>query len=220
VNIDAAGTIVMNHGIYYMENLAGGEPLLYKCLKVRLRNYLIMKTSSFFLCACYYKTKNTFAYVHGLGTFVYQSYPEYERQGANLTTEIIFRIVKKVLQIRGLKTFRNLYMHLDNYSVNKNFTIISALGAMAVLGFVHKCIIPHYFMNIIFKGINRKTKISYGKRGHGHCDNDANMGKEAFLWGTYVNSVIQDWQRQTLLDVQCSRSKFLSHSSKKRFQIE
>lgn len=86
INVDAAGTIVMNHGVYYMENLAGGEPLLYKCLK----------------------TKNTFVYVHGFGTFVYQSYPEYEKQGANLTTEIIFRIVKKVLKIRGLQTFRNL----------------------------------------------------------------------------------------------------------------
>ena len=93
-----------------------------------------------FLCVCYYKTKNTFAYV-------YQSYPEYERQDANLTTEIIFRIVKKVLQIRGLKTFRNLYVHLDNYSVNKNFTIISALGAMAVLGFcsqIHTALFYEY----------------------------------------------------------------------------
>lgn len=82
-----------------------------------------------FIC----KTKNTFAYVHGFGTFVYQSYPEYEKQGANLTTEIIFRAIKRVLQMRELLTFRNLYVHLDNYSVNKNFTIISAM-ALAVLG--------------------------------------------------------------------------------------
>ena len=33
INVDAAGSIVMN-GVYHMENLAGGEPLLYKCLKV------------------------------------------------------------------------------------------------------------------------------------------------------------------------------------------
>ena len=81
------------------------------------------------------QTKSTFVYVHGFGTFVYQSYPEYEKQGANLTTEIIFRIVKKVLQMRGLQTFRNLYVHLDNYSVNKNFTIIAALGSLTVLGY-------------------------------------------------------------------------------------
>ena len=72
--------------------------------------------------------------VHGFGTYVYQSYPEYEKQGANLTTEIIFRVVKKVLTERKLLTFRNLYVHLDNYSVNKNFTIISAMGALTILG--------------------------------------------------------------------------------------
>ena len=36
INVDGAGTVVMGRGVYYPENLAGGEPLLYKCLKVIL----------------------------------------------------------------------------------------------------------------------------------------------------------------------------------------
>ena len=35
--------------------------------------------------------KNNFVQVHGFGTFNFQTYPEFEKQGANLTIEIIFR---------------------------------------------------------------------------------------------------------------------------------
>ena len=97
-------------------------------------------------------------YVHGFGTFVYQSYPEYEKQGANLTVEIIVRVVHKAMKMKTMSALRNLYIHLDNYSINKNFTVVSVMGALTVLG------------------ICRKVKVSYGERGHGHGDNDANMG--------------------------------------------
>jgi hypothetical protein len=37
------------------------------------------------------KTKMTFAVVHGVGTFIYQSFPELGCQGGNLTLEVCFR---------------------------------------------------------------------------------------------------------------------------------
>jgi hypothetical protein len=60
----------MIYSPYFIENLASGEPLNYACLK----------------------TKNTFAKIHGFGRIVFQSYPQIESQGANLTIEIILRL--------------------------------------------------------------------------------------------------------------------------------
>jgi hypothetical protein len=37
------------------------------------------------------KTKMTFAVVHGVGTYIYQSFPELGCQGGNLTLEVCFR---------------------------------------------------------------------------------------------------------------------------------
>ena len=72
--------------------------------------------------------------VHGWGNIVFQSYPEYEEQGSNLVTEIIFRSIRIVMKSRGMKRLRNLYLQFDNHSVNKNFTVISACGALTLLG--------------------------------------------------------------------------------------
>ena len=37
------------------------------------------------------KTKLTFAVVHGVGTYIYQSFPDLGCQGGNLTLEVCFR---------------------------------------------------------------------------------------------------------------------------------
>ena len=68
--VDASGQDTMTYSPYFKENLASGEPLNYECLK----------------------TKNTFAKMHGFGRVVFQTYPQIESQGANLTVEIILRL--------------------------------------------------------------------------------------------------------------------------------
>ncbi len=141
--MDAAGTSVMGHGIYYKENVASGEPLSYNCLKVDYCNCITKLLSVNLMYDIFVRLKIHLHWSHGFGTYVYQSYPEYEKQGAYLTTEIIFRVVKKVLTERKLLTFRNLYVHLDNYSVNKNFTIISAMGALTILGSLDNYLCMH-----------------------------------------------------------------------------
>jgi hypothetical protein len=37
------------------------------------------------------KTKLTFCVVHGVGTYIYSSYPTLGKQGGNLSLEVIFR---------------------------------------------------------------------------------------------------------------------------------
>ena len=39
----------------------------------------------------------------------------------------------------------------------------------------------------MFSGVCRKIKLAYGKRGHGHCDNDANMGIKILLYAFICN---------------------------------
>ena len=36
MNVDAAGTIVMGHGLYFKENVVVGQPPSHLCLKVSL----------------------------------------------------------------------------------------------------------------------------------------------------------------------------------------
>ena len=72
--------------------------------------------------------------MHGWGTIVFQTYPEYEEQGANLVIEIVFRTIRLVMNSKGMKRLRNLYIQFDNYSINKNFALLSAFGALTVLG--------------------------------------------------------------------------------------
>jgi hypothetical protein len=129
MNIDAAGTAVMGHGLFFKENVVVGQPASFTCLKVvlvlltqRVFNYVVLQT------------KNTFVTVHGWGNIVFQSYPEYEEQGANLVVEIIFRAIRIVMKSKKMRRLRNLYLQFDNHSVNKNFTVISACGALTLLG--------------------------------------------------------------------------------------
>ena len=145
--VDASGQDTMTYSPYFKENLASGEPLNYECLK----------------------TKNTFAKMQGFGRVVFQTYPQIESQGANLTVEIIlrlhffvclflfamqrtniytvFRTVLHFMRAKNLQKLRNLYVQLDNYSINKNYTIICVMGALTLLGIV------------------RKVKLAYLKRG-------------------------------------------------------
>ena len=53
---------------------------------------------------------------------------------------------------------RNLYVEFDNARVNKNYTLVAAMGALGLLGIV------------------RKVKLSYLKVGHSHCDGDGVIG--------------------------------------------
>ena len=97
--------------------------------------------------------------MHGWGTLIFQSYPDYETQGANLIIEIVFRTLKIVMEKRRLRRLRNLYIQFDNHTVNKNFALISAFGALSLLG------------------ICQKVKPTYGKRGHCHARIDALLGQ-------------------------------------------
>jgi hypothetical protein len=65
---------------------------------------------------------------------VFQSYPDYEEQGANLVVGIIFRVVKIVMKSKKMRRLRNFYLQFDNHSVNKNFTVITICGALTLLG--------------------------------------------------------------------------------------
>ncbi len=72
--------------------------------------------------------------VHGVGVLVFQSYPQYEKQGANLVLEIIFRSLIRVLKHLNVKRFRNLYIQFDNCTVNKNWLLLAAVGSLSLLG--------------------------------------------------------------------------------------
>ena len=74
--------------------------------------------------------------VHGWGTIVFQTYPDYEEQGANLVVEIVFRAIRIVMRAKGMRRLRNLYLQFDNHSINKNYVLLSALGALTLLGSV------------------------------------------------------------------------------------
>ena len=68
------------------------------------------------------------------------------------------RTVYTYLEKTGKKCLRNLYIHMDNASVNKSFTLIAAMGALSLMGIV------------------RKVKMSYLKRGHSHTFGDGVIG--------------------------------------------
>ena len=66
--------------------------------------------------------------------------------------------------------------------MNKNFTIIAALGSLTVLGYTNIYFLFAAVFNLcIFAGVCRKIKQAFGKRGHGHNDNDANMGNATVM---------------------------------------
>ena len=87
--VDASGQDTMIYSPYFIENIACGEPLNYECLK----------------------TKNTFSKIHGFGRIVFQSYPQIECQGANLTIEIILRLNFSML-ILFSELHNNIYLGL------------------------------------------------------------------------------------------------------------
>jgi len=72
--------------------------------------------------------------VFGWGTIIFQSYPSVEKQGSNLTCEIIFRTMLLYLRVQGKRHLRNLYIQFDNYSINKNHILLAAMGSLVLLG--------------------------------------------------------------------------------------
>ena len=68
------------------------------------------------------------------------------------------RSLKIYLKQQKKKSLRNLYIQMDNASPNKNFTILSALSSLVLLGIV------------------KKVKISYLKTGHSHTFGDGIIG--------------------------------------------
>ena len=55
------------------------------------------------------------------------------------------------MRAKNLQKLHNLYVQLDNYSINKNYTIVCVMGALTLLGIV------------------RKVKLAYLKRGIESC---------------------------------------------------
>jgi hypothetical protein len=111
MHVDGAGVIGMKHLPYYPQQLTN-EPQGFTCLGL----------------------KNTFAKIHGFGRRVYQSYPDIEKQGANLIVEIIFRSVATFMKEKKRKTLRNLSVFIDNTPVNKCYTVIAAMCSLVLLG--------------------------------------------------------------------------------------
>jgi hypothetical protein len=77
-----------------------------------------------------------------VGTIITQSYPEYESQGANLTLEVIYNAIRTTMTKLNMTKVRNLYVQMDNASVNKNWALFAGLSALVLLG---KTILFIYF---------------------------------------------------------------------------
>ena len=69
-----------------------------------------------------------------MGSIITQSYPDYESQGGNLTLECIFNAVKMTMNKLEMTKVRNLYIQMDNASVNKNWALYGGLSALVLLG--------------------------------------------------------------------------------------
>ncbi len=69
-----------------------------------------------------------------MGSIITQSFPDYESQGGNLTLECIFNAVKMTMNKLSMTKVRNLYIQMDNASVNKNWALFGGLSALVVLG--------------------------------------------------------------------------------------
>jgi hypothetical protein len=69
-----------------------------------------------------------------VGSIITQSYPDYESQGGNLTLECIFNAVKTTMAALSMTKVRNLYVQMDNASVNKNWALYGGLSALVLLG--------------------------------------------------------------------------------------
>jgi hypothetical protein len=61
-----------------------------------------------------------------------------QKQGANLTVEVIYRGVFEAMQRKGIKKFKTLYVQVDNTGANKCYTVVAALAALVELGICEK----------------------------------------------------------------------------------
>lgn len=136
MQIDGSGASGTKFSPYYPEAIIDGDALAFKNLK----------------------TSNTFAKVHGWGRIIFQSYPLLESQGTNLVLEIVFRVIRIVMEDNEWKKLRNVYIFLDNANYNKSHVLIAGLCSLVLLG------------------ICRKVKVGYLLVSHTHCDNDSEIG--------------------------------------------
>lgn len=93
-----------------------------------------------------------------MGGLVLTSFPELEKQGANLTVESFLRSIQFAAERMKVTSFRNIYLQLDNCPSNKCETLLVACGTLVGLG------------------ICKKIKINFLEVGHTHEDIDALIG--------------------------------------------
>ena len=105
-----------------------------------------------------HKIKSTFTKIHGLGTSVFVTNSNLEKEGSNLVLESLYKCIETFLKERDVTYVRNLYVQLDNTPSNKSWALIAGCAALIVLGLV------------------RKVKLSYCLVGHTHEDIDAMIG--------------------------------------------
>jgi len=96
------------------------------------------------------KLKSTFVKIHGHGSLLITTLPDFEKQGANLTIECILRSLEFVLSTGRMPYIRNLYIQLDNVGTNKCKAVFVAMALLVKLG------------------VCRKIKISFLEVGYMH----------------------------------------------------
>ena len=96
------------------------------------------------------KIKSTFVKMHGHGSMLVLTMPDFERQGGNLTVECVMRALEYGFESSGQPSIRNVYIQLDNVYTNKCRTVFSVMTALVILG------------------ICAKVKISFLEVGHTH----------------------------------------------------
>ena len=154
--IDGAGAQASNYCPRY-STTEKGEPARHNMLKIKstyvkvgcIVEYSIRK----FIIICIGLFK-----VHGLGGFVLTSPPDLEKKGANLTVEALLRGIRFAAAQRGVTSFRNIYVQVDNTGTNKCDTLVVACALLVALG------------------ICKKIKVNYLEVGHTHEDIDAWIG--------------------------------------------
>jgi hypothetical protein len=122
------------------------------------------------------KTKLTFAVVHGVGTFIYQSFPDLGCQGCNLTLEVCFRGVsllmyldfhsrsncycfsvalKEAMKIKKIQVLKKLNIQLDNANNNKGWTVIIGLSVLVALGICDKIVVAFLLVGHTHTDVDR-----------------------------------------------------------------
>lgn len=127
MHVDGAGADGLQFSPYFPQEIAAGEDPQHTLLR----------------------THNIFTKIHGFGRFIYQSYPQVERQGTNLVVEIIYRSIYTYMRKTSQKVLRNVYIQMDNHSINKSNCMICAMAALVLLGVCRRvCIIFLFLLNI------------------------------------------------------------------------